>query len=155
MSFFYDILTLRQKRAAIVIAIANAVNIVLQVLINYPMMRFVIMKKNKTAKCYCQYPMLGVMIILLRNRIILINSVAVRNDFPAGQRMLSMLLTAYMTIMTIYGLKYLQDKKEGVIERAAVLLLILGGTFAAAGNMPFILQRVSIISSMRWLMKML
>lgn len=159
------------------------------------------------------------------------------NDLSATHRMVSMLLTVYMTIATIYGIKYLQDKKEGALERfmvsgrkrssyitgyfmsnfviiglqvsgififwtlfdkkfslsfailfqififiltisnvygiiiimiskselmagvlgasLAVLLSILGGTFVEVDNMPAILQKISILSPMRWLMQMI
>lgn len=152
----------------------------------------------------------------------------------AEQRMFSMLLTIYMTITTLYGMKYLQDKRNRVVERVivsggskcsyltgcffstslvtgiqlimvlliwnvfdvnfslsigetgrlflyilvvanlygilvtliskselmagilgssgAVLLSILGGTFVPVSNMPGLLQAVSILSPMRWLM---
>lgn len=42
----------------------------------------------------------------------------------AQQRMISMLLTIYMTITTLYGMKYIQDKREGAVER----VLVSGGT---------------------------
>ncbi|MFA9377433.1 MAG: ABC transporter permease [Lachnotalea sp.] len=156
------------------------------------------------------------------------------NDLSATHRMVSMLLTVYMTIATIYGMKYIQDKKEGALERfivsgrkkssymigcflsnfiitglqvfviltfwsifdqnfsspfiallqififilgvsnvygiiitllskselmagilgssIAIILSILGGTFVAIDNMPVVLQQISIISPMRWLM---
>lgn len=153
----------------------------------------------------------------------------------ARQRMTSMLLTIYMTIATLYGMKYLQDKREKAVERVivsggskcsylvgcffstslvtgihliivliiwnifdtnfsfsiggtggvfiyilaianiygilitliskselmagvlgsscAVILSILGGTFVPVSNMPEILQAVSILSPMRWLIQ--
>lgn len=39
------------------------------------------------------------------------------NAFSATHRMFTMLLTVYMTIGTIYGMKYHQDKRAGVVER--------------------------------------
>lgn len=39
------------------------------------------------------------------------------NALSATQRMITMLLTVYMTIGTIYGMKYHQDKRAGVVER--------------------------------------
>lgn len=42
----------------------------------------------------------------------------------ARQRMLSVLLPVYMTIATLYGMKYLQDKRELALER----VLVSGGT---------------------------
>jgi ABC-type transport system involved in cytochrome c biogenesis permease component len=159
------------------------------------------------------------------------------NELSATHRMVSMILTIYMTIATIYGMKYLQDKKDGALERfivsgkkkssymigyfmsnfiiigiqvfvifiiwslfdknfslpfatllqififmlvisnvygviitvvskselmagvlgssIAVLLSILGGTFVAVDNMPVILQLISNISPMRWLIQMI
>ena len=159
------------------------------------------------------------------------------NHLPSAHRMVAMILTSYMTIATIYGMKYHQDKRAGVIERfnvsvgkkrrymngfflsniivtglqilvilvlwtlfdrnfelsfgslikafifiavvsnlyaimitiiskselmsgilgasLAVLLSILGGTFVAVENMPAILQQISVISPVRWLLQML
>ena len=152
----------------------------------------------------------------------------------AQQRMISMLLTIYMTITTLYGMKYIQDKREGAVERVivsggticsyltggflstsvitgiqliailsiwrvfdrdinlsvieiisvfifilivsniygvivtiisksemmagilgssvAVIFSILGGTFIAVENMPKVLQAVSILSPVRWML---
>lgn len=42
----------------------------------------------------------------------------------ARQRMASMLLTIYMIVATLYGMKFLQDKREGVVER----VMFSGGT---------------------------
>lgn len=39
------------------------------------------------------------------------------NALSATHRMVTMLLTVYMTIGTIYGMKYHQDKRAGVVER--------------------------------------
>lgn len=38
----------------------------------------------------------------------------------AGQRMVFMLLPIYMTIATLYGMKYLRDKRDGAVERVLV-----------------------------------
>lgn len=167
------------------------------------------------------------------------SSVDIKRDvrisiLSAEQRMASMLLTIYMIITTLYGMKYLQDKRNKTVERVivsggtrcsyltgcffstslvtgiqlaivfliwkvfdvnfslslgemgriflyilvvanlygilvtliskselmagilgssvAALLSILGGTFVPVSSMPRILQAVSILSPMRWLM---
>ncbi len=168
---------------------------------------------------------------------VLENTSSGMNEFSNISKMLSMLLTVYMTIATIYAMKYLQDKKDGVIERfflsgsskknyatgyvmsniiiigvqlliifplwmvfdkkftlplqsllplyifiiiissiygiiitlissselmagvlgssVAVILSILGGTFVSLENMPDFLQKISVISPIRWLMQMI
>jgi len=43
-----------------------------------------------------------------------------KNDLSSSHRMVSMLLTVYMTISTIYAMKYLHDKKDGAVERFMV-----------------------------------
>ena len=42
----------------------------------------------------------------------------------ARQRMVFMLMPIYMTIATLYGMKYLRDKRDGAVER----VLVSGGT---------------------------
>lgn len=158
------------------------------------------------------------------------------NKLPTEKRMTAMLLTVYMTAATIYGMKYLRDKKDGIIQRfavagckkvnyitgyflsncvitgiqmvvifllwcffdkafsvplftlgqiyffilivsnvyamfiivisktelmagvlgasVAVLLSVLGGTFVAVEHMPAVLQKISVISPVNWLLQM-